>query len=617
MHGGDRTLTGSTIATQSTLAGGGYALSILGDATIDGAYTNLSSLSISGTADLGSNVTTTGTQTYTGAVTLSGGSRTLTGATINTQSTLAGGGNTLTITGAADIDGAYTGLGNFSVTGAVDLGGNVTTSGTQIYGAAVTLRGGNRLLQSANSNIEFRGEIDGDVAGARALDIRAGTGTAIFRRSIGANVSLASLSTTALPNAAYVRPVGHTVLEADVGSVRTAGDQVYNDLTFLTNTAIPKDSGNTAVSVNTEDGRTNNIFPLRMTSSAGSLNFQGSVEGGVRAKTNMRSLFLEAGTSVTFNDQVGFDAVSGNAGNIVANYTRHFGVYRLDVTAPRINILGNITAYEHINLRGDAFIGGHTVQPQTRYVFSLDPAVNFFGKVDGYGLVDGIYTLDARAIGFDTSVIGLAPDSPVQLLVNFAADVGSQRALAGLNTQAAVVSDMTAMRGSGADAVGGEGARRQASVAAPIAASAGTVRFGGNVTTTGAQSHFANRFVVSGSGVRGTELNGSSFEFTIGSGGVTSADGGRPRIRFSNNPSGDTLSMLQRAGVSVTSLPNDSTPEMVMALNARKKHGTQAMDEMLDGQSSSLPVVEVGDLVEEECERDLNNECKGPAPIQR
>lgn len=265
--------------------------------------------------------------------------------------------------------------------------------------------------------------------------------------------------------------------------------------------------------------------------------------------------------------------------------------------------------------RGHVFIGGHTGQPETRYLLSLDPAVNFFDKVDGYGPVEGIYTLDARAIGFDTSVLMLSPDDPRQPVVNFARDVGSARALAGVNAQTAIVPNMQGLRGASADTVGGVGARQQASIETPTSTNAGTVRFTGNITTTGGQTYFANRFVVSGGGTRGNEFNGTSFDMQLGSGGIVNGDGGRPRIRFSTNPTGETLRQLQRAGAVITSLPDDSVPHSVSAKVARQKHASQVMDDLLESTSSALPTVEVGDLSEEQCDRDARNECKIPLPL--
>ena len=618
LSGGDRTLTGSTINTQSTLAGGNNALTIAGAANIDGVYTGLSSLSITGASDLGADITTAGAQTYAGAVSLSGGNRTLTGSTINTQSTLAGGSNAMTIAGAANIDGAYTGLSSLSISGTTDLGANITTTGLQTYMGSVTLTA-DATLQTSNSDVEFRAAVDGDVAGARALSIRAGSGTVKFQRSVGANQTLSSLSTVDAPSGAFVSPSGKTVLGADVGSIRTAGDQVYNNLTFNTNSSIAKDSDNVAVTVNTEDNRTTEIYPLRLTSTSGALNFVGTVEGGEYAKTNMRSLFLNAGTNVTFNSQVGFDAVSGNGGDILANYTRHYGVYRLDVTAPRVNILANITAYEHINIHGDAYIGGHTGSSETRFVFSLDPAVNFFGRVDGDGLVDGTYSLDVRAIAFDPNIAGLAADNPAQPVVNFANDVGSQRMLAGLTTQVAAVS-MANLRGSAADSLGWSGGaapRNQGDIHVPTQANAGTIFFGGNVTTAGSQSFFANNFVLSNGGPRGTEFNGSGYDITVGAGGFQDANGSRARLRFQGTPPGSVISALQRAGVSITSLPSDGATEFVKAREARELTAAEDMDQSLDrATAQQLPSVKVGDLVEMNCDVDENNACRIPLPRQ-
>jgi hypothetical protein len=119
-----------------------------------------------------------------------------------------------------------------------------------------------------------------------------------------------------------------------------------------------------------------------------------------------------------------------------------------------------------------------------------------------------------------------------------------------------------------------------------------------------------------GGGSRGNEFNGSNFDFTMGSGGMVGASGARPRIRFSTNPSGDILRELQRAGVSITSLPSDLASETVKAQKARQKHSTDVMEEVLDAAASAMPSVEIGDLIEESCDRDDNDNCRIPLPIQ-
>jgi len=76
-------------------------------------------------------------------------------------------------------------------------------------------------------------------------------------------------------------------------------------------------------------------------------------------------------------------------------------------------------------------------------------------------------------------------------------------------------------------------------------------------------------------------------------------------------------SELQRAGVSITSLPSDLASEIVKAQKARQKHSTDAIEEVLDAAAmSTLPSVEVGDLIEEQCDRDDNDNCRIPLPIQ-
>jgi hypothetical protein len=75
------------------------------------------------------------------------------------------------------------------------------------------------------------------------------------------------------------------------------------------------------------------------------------------------------------------------------------------------------------------------------------------------------------------------------------------------------------------------------------------------------------------------------------------------------------LRQLQRAGAVITSLLDDSVPHSVSAKVARQKHASQVMDDLLESTSSALPTVEVGDLSEEQCDRDARNECKIPLPL--
>ena len=117
-----RTLVGSTITNSSTVNGGGLALTITGNAVIDGDLSNITNLSISGTSSIGGNITTTGTQTYTGAVTITGtaATRTLTNTSSaitfsSTVDSTALAANSLTFgagTGTATFTGAVGGASN-------------------------------------------------------------------------------------------------------------------------------------------------------------------------------------------------------------------------------------------------------------------------------------------------------------------------------------------------------------------------------------------------------------------------------------------------------------------------------------------------------------------------
>jgi hypothetical protein len=186
VSGANRTLTGSIINNVSTLNGGGFDLTITGNADVDGAITNVANLSVSGTSDLGANFTTSGTQTYTGAVTLSSdvvlsssnsniifvgvitgsaqdltlstGSGAITLANVGTNAAYLGdvvlnSSGTTTLGGpvyAASLatDSSGTGAGTIVING-----GLVKTSGTQTYREAVTLGADTTLAGSTINTV--------------------------------------------------------------------------------------------------------------------------------------------------------------------------------------------------------------------------------------------------------------------------------------------------------------------------------------------------------------------------------------------------------------------------------------------------------------------------------
>jgi len=216
---GDTTLDGTTVTTNATVAGGGHALAIEGDAVVGGAVTNVSTYSVNGTAALASDVQTTGTQTYLGGVTLSG-DRTLTGSEINTTGTVTGNGDNLVISGNAVVGGAVSNLSTYAVSGTAALAADVTTGGVQTYSAAVTLTGDRTL---AGSTVNTTGTVTGD-GGSLTID-----GGAV----VGGTVSNLSAYT-----------VNGT---ADLGAnVSTAGDQ-----TFLGGVTLSENVTLTGATVNT------------------------------------------------------------------------------------------------------------------------------------------------------------------------------------------------------------------------------------------------------------------------------------------------------------------------------------------------------------------------------
>jgi filamentous hemagglutinin family protein len=225
---GNAVLTGTTPTFASTVAGGGFDLTLnfSGTTTVNGAnFTGIGNLATGngGTTQLTGAITTTGTQTYNDAVTLTGattlassgnGAISLNG-TVNGAQTLA-----VNVTGTTTFAGAVGGTTPLtSLTtnagGTTNVGGNVTTTGTQTYNDAVTLTGvGTRTFASTGNNaLAFNATVDG----ASAL-VANTTGTTTFAGAVGGTTALTSLTTNA---------DGTTAING--GSVRTTGNQTYSD----------------------------------------------------------------------------------------------------------------------------------------------------------------------------------------------------------------------------------------------------------------------------------------------------------------------------------------------------------------------------------------------------
>ena len=227
---GNSIMTGSTPTFGSTVAGGGFDLTLnfTGTTTINGAnFANINNFATGngGTINLTGAFSTTGTQTYndvvalTGATTLtSSGNQAVTfnnsvnGAqalAVNTAGTTTFGGligNTTALTSLTTNTGGAT---------ALNVGG-VTTTGTQTYNDAVTL-GANITLNAGAGAITFGNTLNG------AFSLAANsTGITTFSGAVGGATALISMTTNA---------GGTTAING--GAVTTSGAQTYNDVVTL------------------------------------------------------------------------------------------------------------------------------------------------------------------------------------------------------------------------------------------------------------------------------------------------------------------------------------------------------------------------------------------------
>ncbi|HEX4111209.1 MAG TPA: hypothetical protein VH020_01620, partial [Stellaceae bacterium] len=219
--GADDTLTGTTMAFDSTV-NGGHALRVVGNGVFGGSV-DIGNLSVTGTTDLNTgSVTTSGTQTYSGALTL-------TTATVLAGSAVTlgpvNGAQSLTVTGNGVFDGTAD-VASLSVNGTSNFsGGSVTTGGGQTYTGAATLNAATTLGSNGGGNITFGSTVDGGYA----LTVNT-AGTAAFDGAVGATTPIDSLTDTAAA----------TTLGGDV---TTAGKQSYGAVAIAANETLMAQTG--------------------------------------------------------------------------------------------------------------------------------------------------------------------------------------------------------------------------------------------------------------------------------------------------------------------------------------------------------------------------------------
>src|SRR5262249_19684788 len=144
--------------------------------------------------------------------------------------------------------------------GATRIGANVTTNGNQAYGDNVTLTGNATLTSNNNGAISFGKTLDGNFA----LAVNTG-GNTTFSGAVGTGTPLVSLTTDA---------PGNTAIRG--GSIRTTGDQTFNDPVILSADTTLTDSGTGIFFNSTVDGDGNGPWNLTTTTTVATAQIQGN-----------------------------------------------------------------------------------------------------------------------------------------------------------------------------------------------------------------------------------------------------------------------------------------------------------------------------------------------------
>ncbi|HWS26621.1 MAG TPA: MBG domain-containing protein, partial [Xanthomonadales bacterium] len=248
---GNAVLTGTTPTFASTVAGGGFDLTLnfSGTTTVNGAnFTGVRNLATGngGTTQLTGTITTSGTQTYVDAVTLTGATTLASSgngaiafnSTVNGAQTLAvNTTGTTTFAGAVGGTAALTSLTtNAGGTTAIN-GGSVTTTGAQSYGDNVSLGAPTTLVTTANASITANGSV---AANGHLLMLAAGLGDVVMQNAANdlATVSVTSATNVALTDASAIdlgaSTIGANLTVSAGGAVTDSGALIVTGVTALT-----------------------------------------------------------------------------------------------------------------------------------------------------------------------------------------------------------------------------------------------------------------------------------------------------------------------------------------------------------------------------------------------
>ena len=179
-------------------------------------------------------LTLSGTNTYTGNTTISAGTLKLTGNLNSATDLVIAPSATLDLQAALtaatlDLDGTISntaGTSSLIISGTANLGGSITTTGTQTYTGAVTLSGGDRILQG--STVNFGGTITGtgshDLTVTGNLDLDDAM-TSVVDLSVSGTSNLgADITTTGTQT--YT---GVVTLSDDIALTTSGADVIFND----------------------------------------------------------------------------------------------------------------------------------------------------------------------------------------------------------------------------------------------------------------------------------------------------------------------------------------------------------------------------------------------------
>jgi fibronectin-binding autotransporter adhesin len=470
--------SGSITGTTGELTGANYNVTnTVGTTTISAILAGNGQLTKTGAGTL----TLSGANTYTGATSVNAGTvvvanNTALGSVLGDTSVAAGA--TLDLQGVAvgaesiNLNGGVlaTSVGSSSLAGNVVLGADseINVIGTQleiagqISGVAYDYvkTGAGRLVLSGNNTYTGRTTISaGTIQVSSTGNLGSVTNNLVIasgaKLDLQTALTLGSLNMVAgaeIINSAGTSSLTVNGISSVAGTIRTSGNQVYNDDLRLVGTTT-------------------------IQSAAGDVLFEGTITAPNNTKSLGHSLVVTAAGTVTINDRIGMPSpLQSN----YANFGVTDNVHNLTVTAATININADISTMEEQVYNGAVIIGGAS---PVRTLLSLDPMIRFNGTVDDAAA--NTHTLIARAVSVSTNP-GTAPAVPK---VIFERAVGASSPLYALQA-------ITGVQSIAANAKAGD-VDVASTIASPFSM-IGQVAIKSSVSTLQDQTYVGNRIDVGG-----------------------------------------------------------------------------------------------------------------------